>query len=152
MTFFFPFFFYKTIFFHLNQTVMLIIGRITSDAVVKSLKDQKEVVNFSVAVNDYYKPKNGEGVKTTTYFNCSYWLSSKMAARLTKGTLVELNGRISVNAYLDKEGNPKGSLNCHVNNITIHQSGSGTIVDSNGTLQPSGPAAQITEPVDDLPF
>ena len=132
---------------------MLIIGRITKDAVVNQLKDDREVVNFSVAINDYYKTKGSEqGVKTTTFVNCSYWISSKIAARLTKGTLVELNGRISVNAWLDKEGNPKGSLNCHVNNITIHQAGSGITVDGSGKLQPSGTATGITEPVDDLPF
>jgi single-strand DNA-binding protein len=131
---------------------MLIIGRITKDAVVNKVKDEKEVVNFSVAINDYYKPKGGEGVKTTTYINCSYWISSKIAARLSKGALVELNGRISVNAYLDKEGNAKGSLNCHVNNITVHQSTSNFAVDSHGTMQPSGQGANVNEPIDDLPF
>ena len=131
---------------------MLIIGKITKDAFANQLKDGRQVVNFSVAVNDYYKPKDGEGVKTTTFINCSYWISSKIASRLTKGALVELNGRISVNAYLDKDGNPKGSFNCHVNNITVHQSGSGTTVDGSGKLQPSGSAAEITEPIEDLPF
>lgn len=131
---------------------MLIIGRITKDAVVNQLKGEREVVNFSVAINDYYKPKGSEqGVKTTTFINCSYWISSKIAARLTKGALVELNGRISVNAWLDKEGNPKGSLNCHVNNITIHQS-NGIAVDGSGQLQAADSPAEIAEPIDDLPF
>jgi len=130
---------------------MLIIGRITKDAVVSQLKDEREVVNFSVAINDYYKPKGSEeGVKTTTFINCSYWISSKIAARLTKGALVEINGRISINAYLSKDGEPTASLNCHVNNIVIHQSGSGITVDGNGQLQTS--PAEITEPIDDLPF
>lgn len=132
---------------------MLIIGRITKDAVVNQLKGEREVVNFSVAINDYYKPKGSEqGVKTTTFINCSYWISSKIAARLTKGALVELNGRISVNAWLDKEGNPKGSLNCHVNNITIHQSSNSIAVDGSGQLQTADSPAEITEPIDDLPF
>ena len=132
---------------------MLIIGRITKDAVVNQLKDEREVVNFSVAINDYYKPKGSEhGVKTTTFINCDYWISSKIAARLTKGALVELNGRISVNVWLDKEGNPKGSLNCHVNNITIHQSGNSITVDGSGQLQTADSPAEITEPIDDLPF
>ena len=64
---------------------MIIVGRITKDAVVNQLKDEREVVNFSIAINDYYKPKNGEGVQLTTYYNCSYWMSSKMAANLKKG-------------------------------------------------------------------
>ncbi len=39
---------------------MTIVGRITKDAVVNQLKDEREVVNFSLALNDFYKPKNGE--------------------------------------------------------------------------------------------
>lgn len=132
---------------------MLIIGRITKNAVVNQLKDERQVVNFSVAVNDYYKPKEGEGVKTTTFINCSYWISSKIAERLTKGSLVELFGRISANAYTDLKGEAKASLNFHVNNIKIHLSGGNSVaVDGNGKLQSTGAAAEITETVDDLPF
>ena len=133
---------------------MLIIGRITKDAVVNQLKDERQVINFSVAINDYYKPKgNEQGVKLTTYVNCSYWISSKIAERLTKGSLVELFGRISVNAYTDAKGEAKASLNFHVNNIKIHSSGGNAIsVDGNGKLQTTGAAGEITEPVDDLPF
>ena len=102
---------------------MLVIGRITENAVVKQVKDNKQVVNFSIAVNDWYKPKGSEqAVKATTYFNCSYWISPKIAERLTKGALVELFGRVSVNAYTNSEGELKGSLNFHVNQIKIHQS------------------------------
>ncbi len=77
---------------------MLIIGRITSDAVVKSLKDEKQVVNFSVAGNHYYKPKNGEGVTTTTYYKCSYWIGPGIAARLKEGALVEISGHFTADA------------------------------------------------------
>lgn len=99
---------------------MTIVGRITKDAVVNQLKDERQVVNYSIAVNDYYKPKNAEGVQLTTYYNCSYWISSKMAENLKKGTLVEVTGRIYVTAYADTDGTAKASLNCHVNNIKIH--------------------------------
>ena len=100
---------------------MEIVGRITKDAVVNQLKDERKVVNFSLAVNDYFKPRNSEeGIKITTYVNCSYWISTKIANRLIKGTLAEVNGRIYVNAYLGADGEAKASLNCHVNNIKIH--------------------------------
>ena len=103
---------------------MELVGRITKDAVINQLKDERKVVNFSIAINDYYKPKNSEeGVKITTYVNCSYWISSKIAERLTKGTLVEIAGRIYVNAYKGADGEAKASLNCHVNNIKIHSFG-----------------------------
>lgn len=126
---------------------MLVIGRITKDAVVNTLKDERQVVNFSIAVNDYYKPKGATGAtKFTTYINCSYWISSKIAERLKKGTLVELSGRLFVTAYSDLDGNAKASLNCHANSIKIHSYGKE--VEVIGT-----PATVIEEDKkDDLPF
>jgi len=101
---------------------MVIIGRLTKDAVVNQLKDERKVVNFSVAVNDFYKPKGREkGITVTNYFNCSYWISPAIEERLKKGTLVELFGRIGVNAYTDMQSQAKASLTFHVNNIKIHQ-------------------------------
>lgn len=98
---------------------MIIIGRLTKDAVVNQLKEDREVVNFSIAVNDYYKPKSGEKVKQTAFYHCSYWISQKIAAHLRKGTLVEVSGRIYVRAYPGTDGTAKASLNCHVNHIKI---------------------------------
>lgn len=101
---------------------MELVGRITKDAVVNQLKDERNVDNFSIAVNDYYKPKNShEGVTLTTYLNCSYWISTKIADRLIKGRLVESAGRIYITAYKGVDGEAKASLNCHVNNIKFTQ-------------------------------
>lgn len=99
---------------------MTIIGRITKDAVVNTLEDERKVVNFSIAVNDNYKPKGGEAVKLTTYFNCAYWISDRIADKLKKSTLVEVTGRLFVKPYIGADGNAKASLNCHVSSIKIH--------------------------------
>lgn len=40
---------------------MGLIGRLTSDATVFTTKDERKVVNFTVAVNDGYKPKGSSG-------------------------------------------------------------------------------------------
>ena len=127
---------------------MLVIGRITKDAVVKQLKDERQVIEFSIAVNDWYKPKGSEiGVKVSTFFNCSYWLNPRIAERLKKGTLVELSGRAGVNVYNDMKGEAKGSLIFHVNNIKIHQ------MTKAGTAFTTVPAPEsVSEPDDDLPF
>lgn len=127
---------------------MILIGRLTKNATITTLKDERKVVNFSLAINDWYKPKGSEqGIKVTTYINCSYWLSTAIATRLTKGTLIELSGRLQVNAYIGFDGEAKGTLNCHVNSITIHH----TVKDNmaaHGTTQPN----TGDEVKDDLPF
>jgi single-strand DNA-binding protein len=83
---------------------MEITGRVTADAIVRTLSDERQVVNFSVAVNDSYKAKNGERVTQTEFFDCSYWLGTGIAPYLTKGSVVELAGRVGVRAWIDGEG------------------------------------------------
>lgn len=101
---------------------MVLIGRLTKDAVVAQLKDDRQVVNFSLAINDKYKPKGGDKwVTVTTYITCTYWLSPKVAERLKKGNLIEVTGRLAVSAYTDMQGEAKGTLNCHVDTIKVHQ-------------------------------
>jgi single-strand DNA-binding protein len=127
---------------------MEIIGRTTADATVSETKAGKRVVNFSIAINDTYKTKDSTEVqKTVTYVNCSYWLNPGVAAYLTKGTLVELQGRIGVNTSTGKDGEAKASLTFHVNTIKLHGSGNPKNETPATTPEPA------KEPVaDDLPF
>lgn len=130
---------------------MEIIGRLTKDAEVKTTKNEKQVVTFSVAINDSYKPKGSDQVtKLATYVDCSYWTNPGLAQYLKKGTLVELQGRISLNVYNDMKGEAKGSLRFHVNLVKLH---GGTKADAK-PVETSAPviAGELTEPLDDLPF
>ena len=122
---------------------MVLIGRLTKDAVVSQLKDDRQVVNFTLAVNDGYKPKGkDEWVSLTTFFNCAYWISTKIAERLKKGNLVELTGRAYVNAYKDMQGEAMASLNCHVDSIKVHQQ-----------MKAETTKTEVKEKItDDLPF
>ncbi|MBS4064358.1 MAG: single-stranded DNA-binding protein [Chitinophagaceae bacterium] len=130
---------------------MEIIGRITADATVSETKAGKKVVNFSIAINDTYKPKGSTEVqKITTYVNCSYWINPGVSAYLTKGTLVECYGRMGANAWTNKEGEVKASLTFHVNTIKLHGRSNAT----NAITEPvvTMTTAPAVEVVDDLPF
>ena len=123
---------------------MVLIARLTKDAVVAQLKDERKVVNFTIAVNDYYKPKGSDkGVTITTYVNCAYWISTAIAVLLKKGNLIEITGRLTVNAYKDMQGEAKGSLNCHVDSIKVHQQMKADAIKTE---------VKQEEPVTDLPF
>jgi single-strand DNA-binding protein len=100
---------------------MEMTARLTGDAKISTLQSGKQVVNFNVAINDSYKSKaTGEVTKIVTYVQCDYWVNPGVAQFLTKGTLVELQGRIGVSAYTGKEGEPKAALTLHVNSIKLH--------------------------------
>jgi single-strand DNA-binding protein len=132
-----------------NET-MNIIGRLTRDAEVRTLQSEKQVVNFSVATNDSYKNKQGERIEQTTYFDCSYWITPNVAKLLTKGTLVELTGRVSARAWTGSDGESKAGLNFHTSQIKLH--GGGKRAES---LQAptETESTKVTAPVlEDLPF
>ncbi|QEE49855.1 single-stranded DNA-binding protein [Flavobacterium alkalisoli] len=139
---------------------MEITGRLTADAQVRTLSDNRQVVNFSVAVSDSYKARSGERITQTEFFDCSYWIATGIAQYLTKGTIVELSGRVSARAWVDSEGNAKAGLNFHTSKITLH--GGGVATDK---AQPVNQTAASEAPVyeaevvpngtasdDDLPF
>lgn len=130
---------------------MNIIGRLTRDAVIRTTSQDKEVVNFSVAINDSYRNKQGERIEQTIYFDCSYWISTKVASLLTKGTLVELIGRISPRAWVGNDGIPKAGLNFHTSQIKLHGGGakSERLQD---TVQTENDTIVTSEKADDLPF
>lgn len=131
---------------------MNIIGRVTKNAQVNTLTNSKKVVNFSIAINDSYKSKQGERVELTTYYNCSYWISPNVAKILTKGTLVELTGRASSNAWIGKDGEIKSGLNFHTSNIQVYGGGEKSNTEEQSIAKPQKNEVANGDNDDDLPF
>jgi single-strand DNA-binding protein len=99
---------------------MEITGRITKDALARKVGNEKQVVNFSIAINDSYKPKGSNEYKhITTFVDCSYWLNAKLAEWLKKGALVQLFGRVGMSTYIGHDGSAMGSLTFHINSLKI---------------------------------
>ncbi len=96
-----------------------IIGRLTSDATVKSLENGNEVVNFTIAINDDYKPK-GEThwVEQVTFIHCGYWYKATIASILRKGAIVEAGGRLFPTAY-KKDDKFFGQINLQVQQVKV---------------------------------
>ncbi len=127
---------------------MEFVARMTGDAKVQTLKNDRKVVNFTVAINDGYKDKaTNEYKKQVLFVQCAYWISTAVAERLKRGTIVELNGRFYVSAYKDMEGEAKAGLHCHVNSIKVHGN-----VQTGEAKSKEQEASALKEPLDDLPF
>jgi single-strand DNA-binding protein len=129
---------------------MNIIGRLTRDAQISTLPSDKQVVNFSVAVNDSYRNKQGERVKRTEYFNCAYWISTNVAKILTKGALVELIGRVSARGWIGNDGKANAALNFHTSQIKLYGGSKRSETAAGGNRNNS--AAPANNGKDDLPF
>jgi len=128
---------------------MEITGRLTSDAEIKTTKSKREMVTFTIAVNDSYKAKDGEWKEHTEFFACAYWLSTKIADRLQKSSIVTVTGRLYLNEYKGKDGNNYACLAIHVNIIKII---AGASKSTKRQSAESAAPATTPEAVDDLPF
>jgi single-strand DNA-binding protein len=130
---------------------MEITGRVTADAEVRTTKNNKQVVSFTVVVNDYVKPKEGEGKEFEEYFHCAYWLSTKVADHLLKGSIVTVSGRMYLNEYTGKDGNKYAQLAFHANAIKIIAK-AGKRQATNAQPVADTATAGKPETKDDLPF
>lgn len=77
-------------------------------------------------------------------------MNAAIAQRLSKGTLVELYGRIGVNTWTNTEGEAKANLIFHVNNIKLYGGIKPLINDAHTATTVS--AGESNEIADDLPF
>ena len=131
---------------------MEITGRVTADAAVRETKTGKEVVGFSIAINDTFKSQ-GETKSITTYWECSYWLNSKVAKFLGKGTLVTLSGRAGVNPWMNKDNEPKASLTFNTDRIKfLGKSNSSGVERQDTAAEQKGDKYDDDKDEDDLPF
>ena len=124
-----------------------ITGRIVKNAEIRRTKDEREFVTFTVAVNDRYKPKGKDEIKETRYFNCAYWLSTKVKDALKQGTIVSVFGRVNLNAYKGSDGEYHANLTFHCNYIEILGGGK-----REAAATPTADAGATPETKDDLPF
>ena len=96
-----------------------ITGRVVKDAQIRKTNSGNELVAFTVAVNDRYRPKGKDEVKETRYFSCAYWLGTKVQKALTQGTVVSVLGRVNLNAYKGTDGEYHANLTFHASYIEI---------------------------------
>ncbi len=126
--------------------MQIITGRLTKDAEIRSTKDGRELVAFTLAVNDSYRPKNGERQDISSFYSCSYWISPNIVKALTKGSIVSVFGHIGINAYETKDKEFHASLTFHCNTIKIIAKAKSNTEYEMAGAQPEGGTK------DDLPF
>lgn len=130
---------------------LTIIGNLVRDPETRTTSDSKTVCNFTVAVNRRQKDKDGNSV--ADFFRVSAWNKTGEVCQkfLTKGRKVAVTGSVSVHAFLDKEGNPKGSLEVFAQDVEFLSSGKDSEQSSPApATQTDGTQVNIDE--SELPF
>ena len=86
---------------------VLLIGRLTRDAELRTTQNGKSVTQFSIAVDDGY----GEN-KKAYFFNVTVWGKSAEAvcSYTHKGSKVAVTGKLTSRSYEDKSGSKRTAI------------------------------------------
>ena len=94
-----------------------LVGRISTDLELRYTGSNKAYCRFNLAVNKNYKNEYGE--YETDFIPVTVW--GKPAENLVqyqnKGSLILVDGSISVNNYTDKDGNNRTSFEVMTSNV-----------------------------------
>lgn len=126
---------------------VLLIGNLGSDAEIKTFDNGNSVANFSLATSESYKDKSGEWQQKTEWHSIAVWgNNAERAAKLTKGTTLYLEGKLSTRKWQDKNGNDRYTTEVVASYFRI----------VNRSENPNSSTSSHKEPeelsVDDMPF
>jgi single-strand DNA-binding protein len=135
-----------------------VIGNLGKDCLTNSVGG-KSVINFNVAHTEKYKDATGQQKERTTWVECAYWTDkTAVAPYLKKGTQVYVEGSPELRTFTRNDGTFGASITLRV--VSVQLLGGGR--SEQGGAYPSDQQAvstggipipaEITEPVDDLPF
>ena len=92
---------------------LLLLGRATKSAEFLLSKEGKKYAKFSLAVNDY--SRNNQEAKPCFYNVLIFNKSLEKAEKITKGDLILVDGKPTINAYLSNEGEAKANISVFAN-------------------------------------
>jgi len=137
-----------------------VIGNLGKDCIVNTVNG-KNVINFTVAHTEKYRDSQGNNQEKTTWVDCAYWTDrTAVSPYLTKGKQVYVEGTPEVRTFTRNDGTAGASLSLRVRDVQLlggRSDGGGSSSMAGGESYSSPKtqipnAADITEPVDDLPF
>ena len=89
-----------------------IVGNLGRDPELRYTPQGNAVCNFSMATNEKRRDKNGELQDITTWFRITLWgrQAENASKYLQKGNAVYIEGRLKLDEWTDREGNPRQTL------------------------------------------
>jgi single-strand DNA-binding protein len=131
------------------------------DCIVNTVNG-KNVINFTVAHTEKFRDSQGNNQEKTTWVDCAYWTDrTAISPYLTKGKQVFVEGTPEVRTFTRNDGTAGASLSLRVRDVQLlggrGDSGGASpgmaTVESYSASKTSIPnAADVNEPIDDLPF
>lgn len=84
----------------------LFIGNLTADPEIRTMPNGEQVANFSIALNEKYKAKDGSIVENVEYVRIVLYrrLAEIAGQYLQKGSRVYIEGRLKTRKWQDQNG------------------------------------------------
>lgn len=91
---------------------VIIVGNVGRDAEMRYTPTGVPVTSFSVAVNRRWNSASGEQQEKTTWFRVTCWrkLAETAGQYVKKGMKILVEGEVEAQAYVDREGTARGTL------------------------------------------
>lgn len=135
----------------------IIIGNLGKDPEVKTFENGNKVAEFSLAVNEDYKDRDGKKVEQTEWFNVKVWgkLADVVDNHIKKGDRVYVEGKQKTETW-DKDGVTQYRTTTVAQFLTMlggsKEVNGATIVDHSQSKPENAKIATGTQEDDDLPF
>ncbi|MCO6498685.1 MAG: single-stranded DNA-binding protein [Chitinophagaceae bacterium] len=112
-----------------------LIGNIGKAPEFRTFESGKKMAKFSLATNETYRNSNGDRVTETQWHNIIAWGKVAEIAEeiLDKGTEVAIEGKLTNNSYVDKNGVKRYFTQVQANQLLLvgKKSGEGEAVEKN---------------------
>ena len=133
-----------------------ITGTLAKDCETATTTSSKQVIKFSIPIDQSWKDKDGVKHEKTKWINCVWWNDNTVISQyLKKGLCVSIVGEPVATAYNDKDGKAVAKLECRVLSLKFN----GQIkTKDDSTPHPAPHSVQTNEEfeqkqfTDDLPF
>lgn len=99
----------------------LFIGNLTADPEIRTMPNGEQVANFSIALNERYKAKDGNVVENVEYVRIVLYrrLAEIAAQYLRKGSQVYIEGRLKTRKWQDNNGQDRYTTEIQGDNLQM---------------------------------
>lgn len=99
----------------------LFIGNITADPEIRTMPNGEQVANFTIALNERYKAKDGNVVENVEYVRIVLYrrLAEIAGQYLTKGSQVYIEGRLKTRKWQDNNGQDRYTTEIQGDNLQM---------------------------------
>jgi len=137
------------------MNTLIVIGNLGQDPELKYTPSGTAVVNFSIAVNEHYKDKDGNKVQKTNWFrvNAFQRTAEIISEYCKKGSRIGITGQLQQRIWTDKDGGNHSVVEIRAREIELLSAREGN--GNNGHVNPPPTnGSEFAPPLDDddIPF